>query len=193
MRLNDVNLLQLLPRFMRGDPVAVALCAALRPGLDRAADGVARMQLRDYANLPEDVLDELAWQMNVTWYDPDADLTAKRAIIANAMEVYQTIGAPWAVEQVARDYFGDAEVQEWPEYGGEPYHFRVHTGSIVEGTRNAEKFRRIVEQMQNLRSLLDTVLVETELPTVSSHIAASMQHARVIRMDMQTPVLPVLH
>ena len=187
MRLNDVDLLRLLPRFMRSDPMAVALCAALRPGMDRMADSIARMQLRDYDNLPSDVLDELAWQMNVAWYDPEADLPTKRAIIASAMEVYRTIGTPWAVEQVAIDYFGDASVQEWPEYGGEPYHFRVHTTSIVEGTRNAAKFRQVIEQMKNLRSVLDTILVETTLPAATHHVSAAMQHARVIRMDMETP------
>ncbi len=43
------------------------------------------------------------------------------------MAVHTFRGTPYAVEQVIQTYFGDGEVSEWFEYGGQPGMFKVVT------------------------------------------------------------------
>ena len=49
----------------------------------------------------------------------------KRSLIKAAIELHRHKGTRWAVEQVLVVLGHTGEVQEWFEYAGDPYHFRV--------------------------------------------------------------------
>ena len=66
-----------------------------------------------------------------------------------------------AVERVVSDIFGDGWVEEWPEYEGDPYHFRVHTSNVSAGDQEAAYFESIVASSQNVRSYLEAVVIES--------------------------------
>ena len=66
-----------------------------------------------------------------------------------------------AVERVVSDIFGDGWVEEWPEYEGDPYHFRVHTSNVSAGDQEAAYFESIVASSQNVRSYLEAVIIES--------------------------------
>ena len=185
MTIYDISLKKLLPEFLRLDPSGAAMADALTPELRELA-GQARYALifPRLGELSEAILDELARELDVAWYIPDASVQAKRAIIRDAYKVHAKIGTPWAVETIARRYFGDAVVMEWWEYGAQPYHFQVRTGSIAEGTREAENFARIVARTKNARSVLDGVVVEAALPFAGVYAASHLQCARVIHMEV---------
>ncbi|GFN35914.1 phage tail protein I [Tepidimicrobium xylanilyticum] len=117
---------------MKQDPTTQALCAALNPHFYQLADEVkVCMMLLQVNELDNSALDELAWQLHVDWYDAHADIEVKRQLIKNAIKVYRYRGTPYAIEQVIEDYFDDGEVEEWFEYGGDPYYFRVITSNTA--------------------------------------------------------------
>lgn len=78
--------------------------------------------------MPEKCLDLLAYDLHVDWYDYDYTVETKRKIIKNSVKVHQNMGTKYAVETVLRDIYSTAEIEEWFEYGGEPYTFRITVG-----------------------------------------------------------------
>lgn len=186
MKLNDLDLLQLLPAFMRKDKTSCAMVKALNPEfLDFIKQVHHALILPRLDELPEDILDELANELDVSWYLPDANIEDRREIVRDAYLIHAHFGTPWAIEHVAQQYFGDAQVEEWWEYGAEPYHFRVRTGNVGEGTKQAALFARLVQQIKNARSYFDGILFETSLPAFEIYPAGVLQVVYHINMDME--------
>lgn len=113
--------------------------------------------------LPEDLLDILAADFKVDWYDYDAPLDEKRATMKSAIFVHRHLGTPSAVQRVIDDVFGDGRVEEWYNYErepGQPYHFRVHTSNTSVLLANRAKFLRLIEHAKNVRSIFDNVIYD---------------------------------
>lgn len=160
VNLKNVDLLNLQTSYMKQDATTNALCSALTPQFRQLADETkACLIFSRIDNLDNVALDELAWQMHVDWYDANADITIKRQIIKKALKVHRHRGTPYAVEQVIQDYFGDGKIEEWFEYGGEPYYFRVITSNKSITGEQADQFIKAVDKVKNLRSVLEQVII----------------------------------
>ncbi len=110
--------------------------------------------------LSEDVLDALAYDLNVSWYDYEGSLSEKRKTIQECMQVHQYKGTKYAVETALRSVYETIRVTEWFEYGGEPYHFKV---IIYDSSNDKEKRARVLAKVQyykNLRSVLEETIFE---------------------------------
>lgn len=152
----------LLPDFLLGDKNGYALGKAMEKGMEiflRTLQGGLDTVL-DSAQCPEWRLDELAREMNVTWYDYSANREIKRDIIKNCEQVYMRLGTKWAVENVIKSYFGNGYVEEWFEYGGEPNFFRVHSTNPSLREEKFYEFLSILEKVKRLTSRLDGVFIE---------------------------------
>lgn len=111
-------------------------------------------------NLPEELLDALAYDFKVEWYDYNAEIRHKRSAIKECFRVHQYKGTKYAVETAMRSMYEKVTVSEWFEYGGEPYHFRI---AIYASSNDAGKRSKIIGKLQyakNLRSVLDEVAFE---------------------------------
>ncbi|MEO3948030.1 phage tail protein I [Gorillibacterium sp. CAU 1737] len=174
MELSNVDLLKLQSQMMQRDETVQGMSAALSEQFRAIAKAVEAVLL--YANtdsLPESALDILAWQFGADWYDSTSDLYTKRQAIRDALYLARTRGTPAAVQRIVDIYFGGGEVQEWFDYGGEPYHFRVVTGDETATSRNAALFQRAVGSVKNLRSVLDAVIIQTR-DTVNFHAGVAL-------------------
>lgn len=105
--------------------------------------------------LPEELLDILADDFKIDWYDVESPVWYKRQTVKECILVHKYKGTKYAVETALHSMFMSAEVQEWFEYDGEPYHFKVvvygHTSS------NLKKLNSKLLYAKNLRSVLDKV------------------------------------
>ena len=108
--------------------------------------------------LPEQVLDILAYDLKVDWYEQGADLRYKRQAIKECMLVHKYKGTKYAVETALHSMFKSAEVKEWFEYDGEPFHFTVKVYGSTSSDLN--KLYLKIQYAKNLRSVLDTVEFE---------------------------------
>ena len=88
-------------------------------------------------------------------------ISTKRKLVRTAILTHKQRGTVAAVERVVTDIFGDGWVEEWPEYGGEPFHFKVHTSNVSAGDQEAAYFESIVASSQNVRSYLEAVIIES--------------------------------
>jgi len=184
MRITNADILPLLPEFMRSDPSTLVLAQAIRPEILRlTAQARHALLLPRLDKLPDEILDELAVEYDIGWYFSGADIEAKRAVIREAFAIHRHFGTPWAIERVSEMYFGDALVQESWEYEAEPYHFRVATGNVAEGTRQAEIFIELVGKLKNARSVFDGLFLDSSVGVTSLFFGAPMQVARIMTME----------
>ncbi|WP_242662073.1 phage tail protein I [Desulfitobacterium hafniense] len=145
---------------MQQDNTTKALCAALNPQLVQVANDIELcLILARLDRLPENILDELAYEFHIEWYDANAAIDVKRALIKSSDMVHMYHGTPYAVEQVVQDYFGDGHVEEWWEYEGLPYHFRVVTSNSAVTGELATQFANAIEKVKRKSTRLDHVLV----------------------------------
>lgn len=162
MRLTELDLMEFLPAWMRTDENAKALARAVQKQLLRVIGEIKSLSV--YTSIetqPDAVLDELGWQFNIPEYSSSLPIATKRALIQSAILTHKQRGTVAAVERVVTDIFGDGYVEEWFQYGGEPYHFRVHTSNVSAGDQEAAYFESVVGSTQNVRSYLESVIVES--------------------------------
>ena len=76
-------------------------------------------------DLDEAVLDILAEDLKIDWYDYGATIDVKRRLVRDSWFVHKRMGSRTAVETAISDVYPYSIVEEWFEYNGDPYHFRV--------------------------------------------------------------------
>lgn len=108
--------------------------------------------------LPENLIDALAEQFHVDFYDNDMTLQQKRAVVKNSIAWHRRKGTPSVVEEMVQTVFESAKVEEWFEYGGKPYFFRVTL--ITAPLTDKAVLDRLVDAInktKNVRSWLEYV------------------------------------
>lgn len=106
--------------------------------------------------LPETVLDMLAYDFKVEWYEYSAPIQNKRQTIKESILVHKHKGTKYAVEMAVHSLYGRAEVTEWFEYGGEPFHFRITV--FGSSSSRIKQLGPKILYAKNLRSVLESVI-----------------------------------
>ena len=160
MKLSTLEFIRLLPTFMRGDAAVQGLAAGLDEIIPGLAQSIGRLTTWDRIDeLTEDELDNLAWELNILWYDKAAGIDAKREIVKSSDEVYRHLGTKWAVESVINSYFGEGYLREWFEYDGEPGHFRVYSTSATINNERLVEFLNLLYKVKRASSKLDGIYI----------------------------------
>lgn len=151
-----------IPAFLDSDPNGHALKAAMEKGIQRLLFdiGQAEKYLNDVDSMPEWRLDDMAWAWNMVWYDYAMPVEIKREMVRRAEEISRGIGTPGLLKSMLEAVFETVNILEWPDYGGEPYHFRVE----IAGNRAGEMeswAQRAVEIFKPLRSVFDGFIIQT--------------------------------
>ncbi len=158
------NILNGLPDALARSQNMKDLAAAIVDAL--AAQAVATDAAMIYINidkLPEPLLDALAYDFKVDWYAYDADIETKRAQIKNNFQVHRHLGTKSAVMNEVTTFFPGANVYEWFEYGGQPYHFKVEIPAEEAGGGESSAtsiYRKVWERVlynKSYRSVLDVI------------------------------------
>lgn len=160
MQLSDVDLLKLQTRYMRNDEDVKGFTAALNNQIRKIAGEVDTALIYGAIDdQPEEVLDILAWQFKVDWYNASSDLLTKRKAIKDVLILSRTKGTPAAVQKAIEIYFGDGYVQEWFEYGGTgvPHTFRVITSNESVTSERSAQFIRTLNKVKRLVAKLDSI------------------------------------
>ena len=109
------------------------------------------------------MLDILAWDYKIDWWDADAPLDKKREVFKSHFIVHRTLGSVGAVETAITSRYEGARVTEWPEYGGQPYHYRLDV-DLGENFGAGELLGDLLRRARfylNVRSVLDGVKCST--------------------------------
>lgn len=161
MRLNNIELMRLLPQFMRDDRNAKAFAYAVQSQMIAVTSQIVQAQIYSRIDdLSEELLDELAWQFNIVEYRNDFDVSVKREFVKGCIELHHKRGTVEAVEDIVKKIYGDARIEEWFEYGGEPYHYKIRTSNTSVTDEMIQELSMVVRNTQNVRSHLETVIIE---------------------------------
>lgn len=154
------NLLATLPAALAGDPKMTALAEAIAGLLVRQKEEIGWLSLYpQIGELDESLLDILARDFKVDWWDNDYTLTEKRRTLQSSWQVHKMLGTKAAVEQAISAIYPHTTVKEWFEYGGQPYRFKLDINITDEGL-DAGKQHRVMQRLnyyKNLRSHLDSI------------------------------------
>lgn len=149
------NFLSVFPVALRGDQTIAALAEMAAEAMEKRAAETSRPRLYpDVMSLPEDLLDILAYDFAIDWWDPNYSLDEKRRIFKASWYVHKHLGTKAAVEQAISAIYPETRVEEWFEYGGQPYHFRLQI-NISDDDIDSDRMRRVLDRLyyyKNLRS-----------------------------------------
>ena len=163
MKLSELEFIRLLPQFMREDTAVRGLSIGLDIIIPQLSDSVKYLTTWDHIdNLTEAELDELAWELNILWYETDADIAVKREVIKNSDKVYQHLGTKWAVENVIQSYFQNGYIEEWYEYDGEPGRFCVHSSNPTITGKKLASFLNLLYKVKRASAKLEAVYIDLE-------------------------------
>lgn len=154
MKLSTLDFVRLLPAFMRDDEAAIALSKAVDELIGKPSKRIPTIRTWDqFDNLSAEDCDEMAWEQDVDWYDPEGmTLEQKRETLKFAQQIKSKRGTKWAVERLITAYFGEGYVLEWYEMDGEPFTFVALTTNAEISADGYQKFIKAAQAAKNERS-----------------------------------------
>lgn len=189
------NLLFARPIALRGDESTEALAEATAEVLAARLAEIDRLRIiSNIDNLEEALLDILARDFKVDWWDANYSLEEKRRTLKDSWRVHKMLGTKAAVETAISAIYPRTKVLEWWEYGGEPYHFRLDI-NITNDSIDSVKQRRVLERLEyykSLRSHNDGVTYFVEAASaIAKAVAtvAAMQETVYVPLTLPVPII----
>ncbi|MEQ6855320.1 phage tail protein I [Lysinibacillus capsici] len=158
----DMNIYKkLLPYSLSQDPVLVAMFEALVIQLKEAYDEADLLyDLVNIDKLPELLLDVIAYEKHVDFYDNQLTIEQKRELIKSSISWHRKKGTRWAVERVVSIVYPNANVYEWFEYDGHKYRFKIEVDEPFIASKDMKRLRELVEATKNKRSWLEYIAIK---------------------------------
>lgn len=189
------NLVATLPPALQKDPSAVALAEAMADLLARRPEEIEQLRIYPVIDrLDEQLLDILAHDFKVDWWDADYSLEEKRRTLKDSWRVHKLLGTKAAVEMAISAIYPRTTVLEWWEYGGEPYHFRLDI-NITNDSIDSDKQRRVLERLNYYKSLRShndgvTYFVEAQ-PAIAraASTVAALQESVHVPLTLPVPII----
>ena len=189
------TLVATLPAALQKDPSAVALAEAMADLLARRPDEIEQLRIYPVIDrLDARLLDILAYDFKVDWWDADYSLEEKRRTLKDSWRVHKLLGTKAAVEMAISAIYPRTTVLEWWEYGGEPYHFRLDI-NITNDSIDSVKQRRVMERLEYYKSLRShndgvTYFVEAA-PAIAKAVTtvAAMQETAHVPLELPVPII----
>ena len=187
LSLNDIA-----PPNIAADSEISSLITAIDPQLQElSAASLEPLILARIDELPEQVLDLLAWQLHADFYDLAGTLSMKREAVKGSILWHMHKGTEWAIHEALRQLDISAEFVPWWQDNSDPYTFKLR--AIVSGdfyrTQGRDKLqasiRRAVYESKAARSYLaglETRIEFKEDVKVYAGLAKLLSGEQIIRL-----------
>lgn len=140
--------------------------------------------------LDEALLDILAFDFKIDWWDLNYSLEEKRKTFKGLWAVHRLLGTPQAVINAISAIYDGAELKEWWQYEGEPFHFSL----IVDTGENLPDYSRVtaavekIKYYKSLRSVLDNIeFITNQQMRVYIGVATVKASDVVLTVDVNNP------
>lgn len=162
MRMNEAKLIDFVPASIIHDKTIKGLCAAADVIIRKLENELPKANLFENLHLFTDKeLDIIAEAEEIPWYDTSYEKAVKIDIIHDYEKFAMIIGTKEAIEGVTTNIFGESYIDEWYEYGGQQYGFKVHTQALLTPDMN-DIFTRVIEHVKNMRSNVESIAVNRD-------------------------------
>lgn len=119
---------------------------------------------REIENLPEKILDYLAVEWSLPYYEDTLDRDTKVRLVKEGFNWRKTAGTVAGVENLAKKMFGQGKVVEWYDYGGQPGFFKIVTNAKMIADMK-KFFTFLLKKQKNVRSRLDFIEITRDIET----------------------------
>lgn len=88
----------------------------------------------------------------------------KRALIKNSIKLHKYKGTKYALIKVLNSLNITGDIEEWFEYGGEPFHFKINIclQNYAYNESVFESLKKMIEEYKNVRSVLEEMSIESQ-------------------------------
>jgi phage tail P2-like protein len=161
----DVDFTRMLPPPLKTDEAMLTLAKTIAAELQNTAHLSRRNII--YANfdeLPESLVDILAYDFHVDWYEYDYPLDAKRQLVKDSVRAHKRLGTVYAIKTAIGSVYPNTEIEEWFQYDGEPFHFRIILD--VTHSKATAQYSQIIRTLQHYKRLsahLDYLTYECQI------------------------------
>lgn len=151
------NLLASLPQILQDDESMYALASGIANVLASRTDEIQKLAIYPrISELPADLLDILAYDFKVDWYGYNYPVAAKRNLLKSSFLVHRRLGTKGAFSAALSGIYPGATAQEWFEYGGDPYYFRIVLDVTAQQVSlSLAEITKAIEIYKSLRSRLE--------------------------------------
>lgn len=154
----ELRLFDILPDSIAGIQEVQDTAKAIDPEMQSVSQSIREaLILSRIDELPEPVLDLLAWQYHVDNYEPlSLPIEQKRAQVRDAILIHRKKGTPWALKQELKNIGFPVEIDEDT---GQPYIFdvRVLLNGQADTTAVYEAAVKAAKRAKNVRSKIGTI------------------------------------
>lgn len=164
----DMDFTQFLPNALAHDEKIVALAKSVAEQLLTVGGHLDDVLIYSrFDELPEALVDVLAYDMHVDWYDYSYPLDVKRALVRDSVKVHKRMGTKYAVETALGGLWPQSEVEEWFQYGGDPHYFRVVCDVTEQRiTVSYKQLINAVRMYKRLSSYLESVVYQARVECI---------------------------
>lgn len=160
IKIEELRLLSLLPPSIKSDPDIQAAATVLDKSGEKTLQLIKKLNFFVNPHLADhDLLDAVAADLHVDFYDKTFSIETKRRLIDESMILHMEKGTAKSVEDLLTTVFGQGEVEEWYEYGGLPYHFRIYTSDKSATNERANEFIRALESVKRKSTVLESITI----------------------------------
>lgn len=169
-------------------------------GVDNRLLGLPHSIIRsawDADTCPVDLLPYLAVAWSVDEWDPDWPEATKRAVIKASPEIHRLKGTKGAIRRAIESLGLGAKVEEWFEYAGLAYSFRITVRlapAMVWRLRQVNLLWRTALKTKNVRSWLSGIVVvvppPSDHPTIGLGLAMRTSTRLRITFDPVSQITP---
>ena len=193
LSLNDIT-----PINIAQDTQISSLIHSLDPELQQLSRAsIEPLILARIDELPEPVIDLLAWQLHADFYDLAGTLSMKREAVKSSLLWHMHKGTQWAILEALRQIDIGAEFVHWHDDNSQPYTFKLK--AIVTGdfyrTQGRDKLiasiRRAVNESKSARSYLAGLETRMEFrEDLGFYVGTSQLLSGSRTIKLQQPTFP---
>ena len=156
-----MKLTEIIPQSIAQDKKLYAIADALNNALEYIHDNKeVVLLLPNLDKLPSDVLDHIATAWHCDEYSKDLPVDVKRSLIRDSLSWHKIKGSPAAVMKILEIFMVAPYIQEWFEYDGQPYFFKIFAQSMRDIGDGDLSFWRMLFDAKNVRSWLEMITLD---------------------------------
>lgn len=187
--LYDGEIIDLLPEPFKSDPDVIAISYAIKRAAGAMLENAKKLLLySDIDHMPEYILDYMATETNLAYYDESFDIVTKRKLVKDAYISRMMAGTREATENIIKTIFGGGEIVEWyeeQENPGEPGTFDVKTEARMTD-KLYEQLAQAISRTKNCSSHMRYVSIMRELHNELKEAAGTTEHvAQTLSNDVR--------
>ncbi len=181
--LEKLSLSDIIPGSIAGDENVQAIVQAIDPELQSVSRNIAEALIYSRIDeLPEPVLDALAWQWHADFYELAHSVEAKREVVKGALMWHRKKGTVWAILKALEMFGIKGTYTNWYEMEphGEPYTFALDAELTDEFWKRsdwndpASVVRRAVVESKAKRSFMESLYIHCDSQSQLDIVSATV-------------------